>query len=40
MVGGQETKEGDCSKVKETIPYCCKRDPTIVDLLRGTTYNQ
>ncbi|AES65951.1 COBRA-like protein [Medicago truncatula] len=35
-----ETKEGDCSKFKETISYCCKKDPTIAGLLRGTSYNQ
>lgn len=39
-VGGQATEEGDCSKFKENIPHCCKRDPSIVDLLPGTPYNQ
>ncbi|XP_072981135.1 COBRA-like protein 1 [Typha angustifolia] len=39
MVGGQATEQGDCSKFKGNIPHCCKRDPTIVDLLPGTPYN-
>ncbi|KAM6549363.1 hypothetical protein CsatB_021039 [Cannabis sativa] len=40
MVGGQATEQGDCSKFKGTIPHCCKKSPTIVDLLPGTPYNQ
>lgn len=40
MVGGQATEQGDCSKYKANIPHCCKRSPTIVDLLPGTPYNQ
>ncbi|KAJ3705977.1 hypothetical protein LUZ61_009682 [Rhynchospora tenuis] len=39
MVGAQTTEQGDCSKFKGNIPHCCKRDPTIVDLLPGTPYN-
>ncbi|WOK99349.1 hypothetical protein Cni_G08061 [Canna indica] len=39
MVGGQATEQGDCSKYKGNIPHCCKRDPSIVDLLPGTPYN-
>ncbi|KAJ3690559.1 hypothetical protein LUZ61_019723 [Rhynchospora tenuis] len=39
MVGAQATEQGDCSKFKGGIPHCCKRDPTIVDLLPGTPYN-
>ncbi|CAL4931582.1 unnamed protein product [Urochloa decumbens] len=39
MVGGQATEQGDCSQFKVNIPHCCKRDPTIVDLLPGTPYN-
>ncbi|KAJ8536328.1 hypothetical protein K7X08_034729 [Anisodus acutangulus] len=39
-VGGQATEQGDCSRFKGNIPHCCKRDPTIVDLLPGTPYNQ
>lgn len=31
---------GDCSKYKGNIPHCCKKDPTVVDLLPGTPYNQ
>ncbi|KAM7268516.1 hypothetical protein ACFE04_010682 [Oxalis oulophora] len=40
MVGGQATEQGDCSKFKNTIPHCCKKNPTVVDLLPGTPYNQ
>ena len=39
MVGGQATEQGDCSKFKGTIPHCCKKSPTIVDLLPGAPYN-
>ncbi|EXB77664.1 hypothetical protein L484_018180 [Morus notabilis] len=40
MVGGQATEQGDCSKFKGNIPHCCKKNPTVVDLLPGTSYNQ
>ncbi|XP_015883227.1 COBRA-like protein 4 [Ziziphus jujuba] len=40
MVGAQATEQGDCSKFKGTIPHCCKKNPTIVDLLPGVPYNQ
>lgn len=40
MMGGQATEQGDCSRYKGNIPHCCKKDPTIVDLLPGTPYNQ
>ncbi|GER31320.1 protein COBRA [Striga asiatica] len=40
MMGGQTTEQGDCSRYKGNIPHCCKKDPTIVDLLPGTPYNQ
>ncbi|XP_039020354.1 COBRA-like protein 2 [Hibiscus syriacus] len=40
MMGGQTTEQGDCSKFKGNIPHCCKKDPTVVDLLPGTPYNQ
>ncbi|XP_073288848.1 protein COBRA-like isoform X2 [Primulina huaijiensis] len=40
MMGGQATEQGDCSKYKGNVPHCCKKDPTIVDLLPGTPYNQ
>ncbi|KAL5987896.1 COBRA-like protein 1 [Asimina triloba] len=39
MVGAQATEQGDCSKYKAAIPHCCKKDPTVVDLLPGTPYN-
>ncbi|XP_051140942.1 protein COBRA-like [Andrographis paniculata] len=40
MMGGQTTEQGDCSRFKGSIPHCCKKDPTVVDLLPGTPYNQ
>ncbi|MED6180112.1 hypothetical protein PIB30_007269 [Stylosanthes scabra] len=41
MMGGQTTEQGDCSKFKASPPpHCCKKDPTVVDLLPGTPYNQ
>jgi hypothetical protein len=39
MVGAQTTEQGDCSKFKGGTPHCCKKDPTVVDLLPGTPYN-
>lgn len=39
MVGAQTTEQGDCSKFKANIPHCCKKDPSVVDLLPGTPYN-
>ncbi|XXG46546.1 hypothetical protein AAC387_Pa02g1364 [Persea americana] len=39
MVGAQTTEQGDCSRYKGNIPHCCKKDPTVVDLLPGTPYN-
>ena len=38
MVGAQTTEQGDCSKFKTNPPHCCKRDPTVIDLLPGTPY--
>ncbi|XP_050226655.1 protein COBRA-like [Mercurialis annua] len=40
MVGGQTTEQGDCSRFKGNVPHCCKKIPTVVDLLPGTPYNQ
>lgn len=40
MAGGQTTEQGDCSKYKGMIPHCCKKDPTVVDLLPEASYNQ
>lgn len=40
MVGAQATEQGDCSKFKGNVPHCCKRNPTVVDLLPGVPYNQ
>ncbi|KAB1216816.1 COBRA-like protein 4 [Morella rubra] len=40
MVGAQTTEQGDCSKFKGNVPHCCKKDPTVVDLLPGVPYNQ
>ncbi|RIA03964.1 hypothetical protein BRARA_K01845, partial [Brassica rapa] len=40
MVGAQTTEQGDCSKFKGNVPHCCKKVPTVVDLLPGVPYNQ
>ncbi|KAL3716605.1 hypothetical protein ACJRO7_008221 [Eucalyptus globulus] len=40
MIGSQTTEQGDCSRYKGNTPHCCKKDPTVVDLLPGTPYNQ
>lgn len=40
MVGAQATEQGDCNKSKGNIPHCCKKNPTIVNLLHGVPYNQ
>ncbi|MED6132700.1 COBRA-like protein 1 [Stylosanthes scabra] len=40
MLGGQTTEQGDCSRFKGSIPHCCKKDPSVVDLLPGAPYNQ
>lgn len=40
MVGAQTTEQGDCSKFKGNTPHCCKKVPTVVDLLPGVPYNQ
>lgn len=40
MVGAQTTDQGDCSKFKGNIPHCCRKTPTVVDLLPGVPYNQ
>ncbi|RAL40830.1 unnamed protein product [Cuscuta campestris] len=40
MVGAQTTDQGDCSKFKAAIPHCCKKSPSVVDLLPGVPYNQ
>ncbi|GAU36183.1 hypothetical protein TSUD_274620 [Trifolium subterraneum] len=40
MMGSQTTEQGDCSKFKAGTPHCCKKDPTVVDMLPGTPYNQ
>ncbi|CAN6470759.1 unnamed protein product [Victoria cruziana] len=37
--GAQATDQGDCSSFKSNLPHCCKKSPTIVDLLPGTPYN-
>lgn len=40
IVGAQATDQGDCSKFKNNIPHCCRRNPVIVDLLPGVPMNQ
>ncbi|KAK4733616.1 hypothetical protein R3W88_007877 [Solanum pinnatisectum] len=40
MLGSQTTEQGNCSKFKGDIPHCCKKDPTVIDLLPETPDNQ
>ncbi|KAH9613995.1 hypothetical protein KSS87_000434, partial [Heliosperma pusillum] len=40
MVGAQTTEEGDCSNFKLNIPHCCKKSPTVIDLLPNAPYTQ
>ncbi|TYH57101.1 hypothetical protein ES332_D08G066200v1 [Gossypium tomentosum] len=40
MNGAQTTEQGDCSQFKGNVPHCCKKIPTVVDLLPGVPYNQ
>ncbi|KAG8638984.1 protein COBRA-like [Manihot esculenta] len=40
MMGAQTTEQGNCSRFKGNMPHSCKKDPTVVDLLPGTPYNQ
>ncbi|WVZ06284.1 hypothetical protein V8G54_019630 [Vigna mungo] len=40
MMGAQTTEQGDCSKFKGGVPHSCMKNPTVVDLLPGTPYNQ
>ncbi|KAJ7530700.1 hypothetical protein O6H91_14G015600 [Diphasiastrum complanatum] len=39
MQGAEATMQGDCSKFHGDVPHCCKKDPTIVDLLPGVAYS-
>ncbi|RZR79992.1 hypothetical protein BHM03_00005885 [Ensete ventricosum] len=40
MRGAEATNQGNCSKFKgDSIPHCCEKSPTIVDLPPGTPYN-
>ncbi|KAJ9140574.1 hypothetical protein P3X46_031206 [Hevea brasiliensis] len=39
IVGAQATDQGEWSKLKGNIPYCCKRNPAVVDLLPGVPKN-
>ncbi|PHT53271.1 hypothetical protein CQW23_07733 [Capsicum baccatum] len=38
MRGAETTEKGDCSAVRGS-PQCCEKDPVIVDLLLGVSYN-
>nr|XP_043634999.1 protein COBRA-like [Erigeron canadensis] len=40
IFGSRTTKQGDCSKFKGRRPHCCKKTPTVVDLLPGTPNNK
>lgn len=39
-VGAQATDQGNCSNFKHGIPHCCKKSPSIIDLLPGVPKNQ
>ncbi|CAO2825287.1 unnamed protein product [Amaranthus hypochondriacus] len=39
-IGAQTTNQGDCSKFVENIPHNCEKNPTFVDLMPRTPYNQ
>jgi hypothetical protein len=39
IVEAKTTEQCVCSKFKSSSPHCYKKDPRIVDLLRGTPYN-
>ncbi|XP_016488242.1 COBRA-like protein 4 [Nicotiana tabacum] len=40
MLGAQATDQGDCSKFRTNIPHSCDKNPSIVDLLPNTPFNQ
>ncbi|CAN1796185.1 COBRA-like protein 4 [Linum perenne] len=40
MLGAQAADQGDCSNFKGSLPHCCRRDPSVVDLLPGVPKNQ
>ncbi|OIT31692.1 PREDICTED: protein COBRA-like [Nicotiana attenuata] len=40
MIGSRTIEQGNCSKFKGDIPHCCKKNPTVVDLLPETPHNQ
>ncbi|KAK8497933.1 hypothetical protein V6N12_057109 [Hibiscus sabdariffa] len=40
MNGAQTTEQGDCTKFEGNVPHCCKKTPTVVDLLPDVPYNQ
>uniref|UniRef100_A0A0E0KTC3 COBRA-like protein n=1 Tax=Oryza punctata TaxID=4537 RepID=A0A0E0KTC3_ORYPU len=40
MTGAEATEQGDCRRIRgATRPYCCEKQPVIVDLPPGTPYN-
>ncbi|KAF3651244.1 hypothetical protein FXO38_16712 [Capsicum annuum] len=38
MRGAETTEQGDCFDVRGT-PKCCEKEPVIIDLLPGVSYN-
>ncbi|KAJ8528953.1 hypothetical protein K7X08_035771 [Anisodus acutangulus] len=40
ITGSQTTEQGNCWKFNGDIPHCCKKDPTIIDLLPEIPHNQ
>lgn len=40
IVGGQAREQGDCSQFKGTLPHCCKKQPSVEDMLGGPDNKQ
>lgn len=40
MVGEKPKEKGDCSRFKGSTPRSCEKNPTIVDAMPSTPYNQ
>ncbi|PHT52618.1 COBRA-like protein 6 [Capsicum baccatum] len=38
MRGAETTEQGNCSAVRGS-PQCCEKEPVIIDLLPGVSYN-
>ncbi|KAM7471221.1 hypothetical protein LguiA_009404 [Lonicera macranthoides] len=40
VVGAQPTDQRDCSEFPQNVPQCCKKNPTIIDLLPRVPYRK